>query len=233
LRGDKPCQDAIYLSPPNENFVIACVADGHGSSSCPYSADGAEAAVKIAGELLEQMLPNLQDHKEIWLPKHIEAEWKKTVETIHGEQGREEPFAPILYGTTLIAVAATDSFVFALQIGDGNILMVDESGAARPILSVAENVGEDTESLCLKEAWKYVRTQFIPTDETKGLFMLSTDGYANSFATGAGFLKAGADFYSLWQEEGLSFIEEELSGWLRLSSDKGSGDDIALALVVR
>jgi len=213
------------------------VADGHGSSSCPYSAEGAEAAVLAAAELLEKMLSNLQDHKEIWLPKQLESEWKNAVESIHIKKGRakDELFTPVLYGSTLIAIAATASSVFAMQIGDGNILMVDQNGKTHSILAEEESVGEDTESLCLKEAWKHVRTQFIKLDETDGnvLFMLSTDGYANSFASGAGFLKAGTDFFNLWQEDGLSFIQENLPEWLRQSSDKGSGDDIALALVVR
>jgi len=240
LRKEQPCQDALYLSPPNSRFAIACVADGHGSESCPYSDDGATAAVSVAGELLEKMLPNLSDHKDIWLPKQIEANWKDAVREIHEKKGRDKPEPPeafpyTFYGTTLLALAATDSFVFALQIGDGNILMIDADGSARAVLAEADsssNVGEDTESLCLAEAWRHVRTQIIPWNPADGapMFMLSTDGYANGFINNAGFLKAGSDIYKLLQEEGLAYIENELPAWLRQSSDKGSGDDIALVL---
>ena len=237
IRKEVPCQDALYLSPPNPDFAIICVADGHGSGSCPFSDEGAAAAVKVAGELLATMLPNLSDHKDIRLPRQLEAEWKEAVMAIHAEKEREiqEPFPYIQYGTTLLAVAATDSFVFALQIGDGNILMVDRDGTARPVLVTTENVGEDTESLCLKDAWKYVRTQIIPWNPTDGapMFMLSTDGYANGFTNNAGYIKAGADFYNIWKEEGLAYIDGELPGWLSHSTEKGSGDDIALALLVR
>ena len=237
LRKEMPCQDAIYTSPPNSGYAIACVADGHGSTSCPYSDEGAQAAVKVAGELLKTMLPNLSAHKDIWLPKQLETGWKDAVRAIHAEKGREmlEPFPYTLYGTTLLAVVATDSFVFALQIGDGNILMMDKDGSARPVLAATENIGEDTESLCLTEAWKYVRTQIIPWNSANGapMFMLSTDGYANGFTNNAGFLKAGSDIYNLLQEEGLDVVKEELPKWLRQSSDIGSGDDIALALLVR
>jgi len=235
LRKEQPCQDALYLSPANSDYAIACVADGHGSASCPYSDEGAAAAVKIAGELLQTMLPNLSDHKDVWLPKKLVAMWQEAVQKIHEENGREmtDPFPYTLYGTTLLALAATNSFVFALQIGDGNILMIDADGTARPVLAEAESVGEDTESLCLADAWKYIRTQIIPWTPKKGapMFMLSTDGYANGFTNNAGFLKAGSDIFNIRQTEGLDYIGNELPAWLRQSSDKGSGDDIALALV--
>lgn len=233
MRNEKPCQDAIFFNS-QKKFSIACVADGHGSESCPHSHDGAQAAVKIAAELIEAMLPNLHAHKDIRLPKQLEAKWKEAVEKIHAEKEREAPFAHVLYGTTLLAVVAAESFIFALQIGDGNILMVDREGNARPVLCTGDSVGEDTESLCLDDAWTYIRTQIIPRNPTDGsvMFLLSTDGYANSFADSSGFLKAGTDFFKLWKEEGIAYIDENLPHWLRQSSDKGSGDDIAMALIV-
>ena len=243
IRQDVPCQDALHIQA-GENYTIACVADGHGSASCPYSDEGSKAAVKVAAEILASMLEKdltaatISAQKEIWLPRQLESGWKEAVRAVHAEKGREtehDPFPYIQYGTTLLAIAATESFVFALQIGDGDILMIDESGDARQLLPVEEKVGEDTESLCLTDAWKYVRTQIIPWNQAGGapLFLLSTDGYANGFANAAGFTKAGADFLQLWRDEGIDYIKENLQEWLRISSDKGSGDDIALALVGR
>lgn len=261
IRQDKPCQDALFLlsssqvkrgitftpcgetdsitkSHTDENIIssqslIACVADGHGSNSCPYSDDGAAIAVKITAEILREMLPSLVAHKDIRLPKMIETKWKDAVRELHADKAREmiEPFPYILYGSTLLAIATGEDFVLALKIGDGNILMIDENNA-RPILADEESVGEDTESLCLDDAWTYVRTQIIPWNTTSpAMFMISTDGYAKSFADSAGFNKAGTDFYKLWREEGLAYVQENLSDWLRQSSDKGSGDDIAMALL--
>ena len=238
MRKDIVCQDALFLVN-EENFVAACVADGHGSSSCPYSDEGAKIAVKLASELFVKMLPNLSDHKDIWLPKQIESEWKKEVLRRHVEAGRDmpnedEPFPYILYGTTLLALVAADSFVFALQIGDGNILVTSGAGEARFVFPEPERQGEETESLCMADAWQFVHTQIIPWSASGGprMFLLCTDGYSNSFTSSAGFLKAGSDFFDIWKEEGLSMIEKELPEWLRQSSDKGSGDDIALAVVV-
>ena len=235
LRQERCCQDyGLSLCEP-ENFAIACVADGHGSNSCPYSDEGATEAVNIAIEILREMLPDLSAHKDIRLPKLIETNWKERIRKIHEEKEREpsEPFPYIQYGTTLLGVAATNEFIFVLQIGDGNILLIDNDGNAHPLLAVEENVGEDTESLCLDDAWTQIRTQIIPCDSSNGaaMILLATDGYSNSFANTGGFLKAGSDFFKLWREEGFSYIKENLSDWLRASSDKGSGDDIAMALI--
>ena len=256
IRQERICQDAIYIHPYNPKYAIVCVADGHGSLSCPYSDEGANVAVKLVGEFLANILDNDSDplatlsaHREIWIPKQIETHWKDAIKALHmhkesngsneskendEEQDKIIPFSYTLYGATLLALVATKSFIFALQIGDGDILMIDQSGTARQILDTAESsIGEDTESLCLDNAWKYFRTQIIPWNSSNGatMFLLSTDGYANSFADIKGFVKAGTDFHHIWQEEGLEYINSNLQSWLRKSSDKGSGDDIALALV--
>jgi len=245
IRNDQECQDAVYFRN-EKNHVIACVADGHGSKSCPYSAEGAKAAAELTYTILKALLPNIKVEKDIRLPKMLEVEWKSLVRELHTRLKREpeaEPltldevgatvdtFPYILYGTTLLAVAVTQEFIFALQIGDGNILLIDENGTT-PILAVAENIGEDTESLCLKDAWTHIRTHMIPfKNDSPAMLLLATDGYANSFSDSSGFYKAGTDFFQLWQEEGLPYIGKSLPGWLRKSSDKGSGDDIAMAIL--
>jgi len=245
IRQKKPCQDAVFFRA-EKKYAIACVADGHGSNSCPYSAEGSKAAVELAFNILKELLPNIKVEKDIRLPKKIEVEWKSFVRELHTRLKREpeaEPltlndvgatvdtFPYILYGSTLIAAVATQDYIFALQIGDGNILLIDENGAT-PILPVAENIGEDTESLCLKDAWTHIRTHIVPFKrENPVMLLIATDGYANSFSDSSGFYKAGTDFFKLWQEEGLSYIGENLPDWLRKSSDKGSGDDIAMALL--
>jgi hypothetical protein len=264
VRQDKPCQDALHLKTASGSaghYAIACVADGHGSDRCPHSDEGAQAAVLTASSLLASILDGpapsgdafsiLSAHKDIWLPKQLETQWKSAVKTIHEERERplinEEPFPYELYGTTLLALAATESFIFAMQIGDGDILMVDREAINREPTDVEAAdyeprwvfppnfaAGEDTYSLCMEQAWQYVRTIILPWDSAQGpqMFLLSTDGYANSFTSTSGFLKAGADIYKLLRENGMSYVEENLANWLTQSSVDGSGDDIAMALIV-
>jgi hypothetical protein len=146
-----------------------------------------------------------------------------------------------LYGSTLLALVAAPDFVFAVQIGDGDIVAINPDGLARWLLPPGDASlpgGNETESLCMDDSWKYIRTQLIPIDGTNPdneplMLMLSTDGYANSFVNSAGFLKAGSDIYRLWRENGRDYINQNLPGWLNQTSADGSGDDIAVAIIVR
>jgi hypothetical protein len=101
--------------------------------------------------------------------------------------------------------------------------------------------GNETYSLCIPDCWRHVRTHMLyPGADGRredggqpapALIMLTTDGYSNSFLTDAGFTKAGADIYKLLRAEGEGYIADNLEGWLNSSSESGSGDDIAMALV--
>ena len=242
LRAGGGCQDAIFVHKYETGYVIAAVADGHGSKACPYSEEGAKIAVDVVSKLLCSILDSeeaqftLASNKDDRIPKQLEFMWKEAVKTHHNKEGRDacdndlELF--MLYGTTLNVVAAVRDFVFFVKIGDGDVLMINEDGVSH-VLEAEDKIGEDTESLCLKEAWKFVKTQIMQVkNDCPLMFLVSTDGYSNSFTDKSGFLKAGEDFYRLWMEEGLGYIESSLEDWLRASSDKGSGDDISLALVV-
>jgi len=63
--------------------------------------------------------------------------------------------------------------------------------------------------------------------------MLSTDGYANSFATPADFLKVGTDYLDMLQGEGKNPLQKSLPKWLEEASREGSGDDITLGMIYR
>ena len=233
----------MYIHPDNSQYALACVADGHGSERCPFSDEGAKAAVNIAAALLVELMAGedakntLAAQKEIRLPRQIEKKWKEAVQTAYEKREDAEaipPFSYELYGTTLLALVAAPDFIFAMQIGDGDMVAIHPDGTARPLLPTPDNPGNETESLCMEESWQYIRTQLIPVDNTESdptLFLLSTDGYANSFTTGEGFLKAGADIYRLWREEGTDYIQKNLPSWLAQTSADGSGDDIAVALI--
>ena len=241
LRQDAPCQDALCIHTDETGFLIVAAADGHGSKACPFSADGAQIGVRTAVKLLSSILMQdlkeaqftLSTNKDDRIPKQLEIMWKEAVKEHHEKMGREASDSLFtLYGTTLNVVAATKDFVFFIKVGDGDVLMIGESGAAE-ILPVEEKVGEDTESLCLDEAWKYVHTHIMQLkNDAPLMFLVSTDGYSNSFTDKAGFMKAGEDIYKMWRSDGLKCIKESLPDWLRQSSDKGSGDDISLGVVV-
>jgi len=77
-----------------------------------------------------------------------------------------------------------------LQLGDGDILAVDEGGTTRrPLPGDPALAGNRTTLLCAEDAWEDMRVR-VET-EMPALIALSTDGYANSFQTDADFLQIG------------------------------------------
>jgi len=145
------------------------------------------------------------------------------------------------YGSTLIVCVVHDSFILLLQLGDGNVLFVSPTGEVDRALPKDErNFGNETTSLCLPEAWTDFRFRLYPlesADAAPALIMLSTDGYANSFAQESGFEQAGRDFLEMICEhpdgvqEGIAAIQQALSGWLGTVSEKGSGDDTTVGVL--
>jgi hypothetical protein len=79
-----------------------------------------------------------------------------------------------------------------------------------------------------------VRVKVVPvTGPPPAAVLLTTDGYPNSFVNDAEFLKAAASLRRIGRDHGWGYVREELGGWLEEASEKGSGDDVTVALVVR
>ena len=251
-----PNQDALGWQPtPSGNLAIA-VADGHGSQACFRSGTGAELAVKIALELLAgfdlaiDFSREYLDDVENDLKHRLIARWRDAVaahlslapftpeEMAKMSQGRRNgPWTP--YGSTLLAAVASESHLFLLQIGDGDILMVSggASGAARvsrPWPRDTRLLGVETTSLCTEDAASNIRLRLEPlTPHHPRLVLLCTDGYSNSFRADSGFLKVGTDLLEMIDEDGLESVESDLEGWLEEASRLGSGDDVTLGLLFR
>jgi hypothetical protein len=140
-----------------------------------------------------------------------------------------------LYGTTLLAAAATPDWLVLLQIGDGDILLVSHAGEVqRAFERDARLLGVETTSLCGPRAERDVRIRVITLAgrTPPAMVLLSTDGYANSFRDDAGFLQVGPDLLHIIRGEGVRTVENSLEGWLNDCSEQGSGDDISVGLLV-
>ncbi len=257
-------QDAIDWEPKNSRGlpILLAVADGHGSARYFRSATGAVLAVQTALGLLRQFGESLRGKPATVikraaesLPRALVDEWVKRVEQ-HQDQ---QPFSqdelatlearanaasveevqkrPVLaYGATLVAVYADQASLVYVQLGDGDIVTVSQSGdVSRPLPQDHRLIANETTSLCSPEAWRDVRTAFQPaTEEPPALILLSTDGYANSFRTDEGFLQVGRDIQQmLKQYRGDETVRREMRGWLNEASKAGSGDDVTLGLLWR
>ena len=243
LRNGLVCQDAIRVETYG-SYVIAAIADGHGSEACPYSDEGSQAAVDCLHDIFVDIVDYagaetknvIENSRELRLPRQLAAEWMRRVEQIHNKAHNTQEFSYTLYGTTALCLVASSEFVFALQLGDGDIIAVPESPHPGYWLIEPEYMpGNETYSLCIPDCWRYIRTQIIYPDDqhiaAPALIMLTTDGYSNSFISTEGFMKAGKDILSMLQTEGIHYVSQNLENWLETSSNEGSGDDIAMALL--
>ena len=277
VRSGAPCQDAIlWRSLPEQRGVVLALADGHGSSSSPYSEEGAAIAVQVAVSLLEKLVQEAGDNlalikrlAEEQLPRMMVRAWEEAVLTHNRKKIRDKrPGARedsrsdgvvamidctsangrieeaidgearrvlLKYGSTLLAILATARFFILFQLGDGDILVVENDGSvSRPLPSPVGLAANETHSLCARSAWKDVQLLFQPLHGTEPpLLLAATDGYVNSFASEAGFFRVGSDYLALLREDGLAEVAANLKEWLAETSENGSGDDIALGMVLR
>ncbi len=246
ITNNMPCQDAIKIAK-NEKYIICSVADGHGSPDCKFSDEGATAATDVVNLYFESLFSETTDvydflrgNRAIHLPKKIEQLWKEKIQSIHKEKDTESGLTESqlykLYGTTLLSILITDDFIFCLQIGDGDILEVLEDGTTSYLIDSEVQLGTETNSLCQKESWKFFKSILIKISEQihmPALFIISTDGYVNSFASENDFLSIGNDYLENITKTGLQKTKENLTDWLSNTSQGGSGDDITIGLIYR
>jgi serine/threonine protein phosphatase PrpC len=244
-------QDALEWSRAGSTAVVVAVADGHGSAACFRSGEGAALAVQCAGGLLRNFFEQWPEYEEAALaareiPDEMVALWREAVARHLADtpftraerkslDGREEAQQWRVYGSTVLGVLATPSYVLYLQLGDGDILIVSESGgAARPWPRDPRLLGLETTSLCGEHAAAETRVAVqAHCGMSPALVVLSTDGYANSFREDEGFLRTGGDLLEVIREDGLEGVERNLETWLNEASELGSGDDITVAVVSR
>ncbi|HYJ84967.1 MAG TPA: PP2C family serine/threonine-protein phosphatase [Pyrinomonadaceae bacterium] len=240
--------------------LVLAVADGHGSAKYSRSHVGASLAVETTAQLMYEFVAgqtgadNLSLTKraaEEWLPGALVRAWLAAVAehaSVHPLSdveldalgGNRSDLASsineklsIAYGTTILATAVTESFVLYLQLGDGEILTVTTRGeVSRPLCKDDRLFANETTSLCAPEAWRDFRVSFQHRPQMEpALILLSTDGYPNSFRDEAGFLKVGSDILTIIETEGLQKVGQDLEGWLKDSTNAGSGDDVTLGIL--
>ncbi len=263
-RSKLPNQDYIDCFEGDDGTpeLVLAVSDGHGSHKCFRSAKGAQFAVESALDLVKEnkvyftsnVVKSRSAVVEEKIPKLLTARWLQRV----GKDREEQPFTAeelngveqkggakdrghvtnhpeLAYGATLLTVIIGKDVILYLQIGDGDILTVDDNGeVSRPIPPDERIFGNETTSLSLKDAWRDFRSCVQTFDKTvPRLILLATDGYSNSFSTDEGFLKIGRDYLNLIKSMGYEGVKNNIEDWLQRSTQSGSGDDITLGIVYR
>ena len=138
-------------------------------------------------------------------------------------------------------VAVKEFFILIIQIGDGDILAVSSDGdVSRPIEKDKRLISNETTSLCMTNSWDEIRVVlrvFNKPESIPSLFLVSTDGYYNSFygkdgdenefrAMACGYLKM------INEDGGYQKVKNNLKDILSQTSKQGSGDDITLGIIL-
>jgi hypothetical protein len=260
-----PNQDAIYWTPPSGEGarLILAVSDGHGSAKHFRSDIGAALAVRVATREMQDLLQSQYDIASLsalrpiiarQLPRSLvrawqtvvaahvaespftDAEWERLVEK-EGAQARQgvEAHPALAYAATLLSVVVLDSYILYVQLGDGDIVTVAETGeVSRPWGKDEQLLAKETTSLCLPNAWQECRVHLQRVSALDpALILLSTDGYAHSFSEEERFLKVGSDLLEIIRRHGLAWVHQKLAGWLADTSQHGARDDITLGIISR
>ena len=229
VRDGRPCQDEVGALSRSDLLAVA-VADGHGTSI--HGDVGARLAVAVALSALVRFvddlgegprsLPEIQRYAADQLRRHVTREWAERV------RARSEDL--VAHGSTLIFALATPQFLLLGQIGDGDLLLVDRDGARAPLPPEPLAFADETTSLCQPEAWTALRVLALPRPQRGTLLLLATDGYSKSYEP-EGFLQVGPDYLQLIEADGFASVAGVLPAFLSEITERGAGDDIAVALV--
>lgn len=253
--GGKPCQDASLCAVGKRCSLIA-VADGHGGAGHFRSDTGSRFAVEAArscltDEALPDSLSGARGEKERavrirQLKKSIVGCWSALVEEhlsacpfTEAELGavsleraallRCGKDAASAYGSTLIAALWTDRFLLVLQIGDGSCAAVGCDGVFSMPVPGDENcfLGV-TASLCEENAVRSFRHYY---GDVPAAVLIGSDGVGDSFADEGklfDFYRVVLESFALQDE---TDARAQLLDYLPRLSEKGSGDDLSVAMI--
>jgi len=254
IRSGMPCQDSFRIEEISPDLSIIAVADGHGSDKSPKSKNGSMIAVNVFCSVMNNYLQNYADSLddlvtylnrdgELRFAQEICEEWQRRVRESYYKTKEEKPVDEDgnvrwkdvyrLYGTTLLGLLITKTFIFAFQIGDGDIILVDKETIS-PVVETEKILGTETHSLSKTDAWRSAVTAVRRRNvelETPYLYMLSTDGFVNSYVSEEDHQKTCRDYYDMIAEHGFDAVCSNLGKWLEETSELGCGDDITLVLV--
>ena len=255
-RNGKPLQDSKKIVEISDRIAILAVADGHGSEKCARSDRGSAIAVNAFYAVIKNYLLSYgqdadgmtslvtflnregdtrfaQDVCEEWQARVKQSFYKNKVEELIADDGTIDwKSVYSLYGTTLLGMLVTDSFVFSFQIGDGDINLVTETDIF-PLVEPEKFLGIETHSLSKPDAWRKavasLRRKNIE-DDTPYLYMLSTDGFVNSYASDEEFKKTCREYFNMIGQHGFEAVKDNLAKWLKETSEYGCGDDVTVVM---
>ena len=159
------------------------------------------------------------------------------------------------YGSTFIAAVLTSKYYFILKLGDGNVNIIlsndviktpdehnaeyNEDGKLKTFLEDDQLQFNVTTSLCQSTADTEFRHIFVETNKAKPVcgIVLTTDGIINCFRSVEAYRSLIKNIYHAYleakSEKDIEKARLELADGLNQLSEKGSGDDLSVAITIR
>jgi hypothetical protein len=137
------------------------------------------------------------------------------------------------YGTTIVAMAASDGVLAAMQIGDGEAVVVLADGTTRqPLPADPDLHGPVTTSLCQPDPLRSLRCAGMDLKSHElALGFVCTDGFGAGRVDGTEWWRqVGEELLSHARDHGFDWIRDMLPQWLQEPAQVG-GDDTTLALL--
>lgn len=249
VRNGTVAQDA-HVTWADDTAAVIAVADGHGHSAHFRSATGAALAVGLAKDLLVDATTDFRDAEKVEqdlryrLGPALTERWRDAVlkdveqhpfteneQTLVDQQTTVGLTRP--YGSTIVAMAVSGGVLAALQIGDGEAVVVLADGTARqPLPADPDLHGAVTTSLCQPDPLRSLRCAGLDL-ATNDLVLgfVCTDGFGAGRVDGTGWWRqVGQELLGHARDNGFDWIGTMLPQWLQEPAQIG-GDDTTLALL--
>lgn len=276
---DKSIAENDLVAADGTKFKFLSVCDGHGGAPYFRSETGADFAIQVVKDILMRNMKRIKelaatkDYEAIknQLSIAIPKRWREKVENdlmqnpITDQEylflGEEKPDVVekykdgidlhSIYGCTSVIYFSTDSFWYALQIGDGDFsISYDGKNFELPMPEDKDCFLNQTTSLCDNHASNEFR--YVAGDKLPKFVFCSTDGVANSFKTDEQLKKFYYSIKELFYDDDLinnlksnqknpnaidyvnlrNAVFDEISNYLPILSKKGSGDDISISCLM-
>lgn len=257
---DHPCQDAVSAYQGfahGKPYIVAAVADGHGSPIYKNSAVGAKLAADSATLCLSDAARLLIEadikgspfsfsrYLEDDLPAQILRNWRAQVEgeilrTDHDapeglQDDNDRSFNIQSFGSTLIATLVVEERVAVITVGDSRCFMVAGDDACTKEICPDNRVraSSETDSLCGGQAKYQFRSEAVELSGSHDVMLyLCSDGTSDAMDDEE-FQKAIVSIYRGFQNNDAGWIGRNLGEKLREWSDDGSRDDMGTAVLFR
>jgi len=248
LRSEMTCQDAyeVVCLADDEKVTFLAVADGHGSEKHDLSEHGSRLAAKAAVQIMQEL-----HHKFGTMPRELTRSFKQDFPRLvvrrwqrfvkEDAVSRSIPVPEDLdgiralysrYGTTLLAAMCMPQAVLLGQIGDGNIVFIDSEGRVEvPFAETSDElIGNATYSMSSEQAHLLWSTAQRTVDAKPTLFLMSTDGLANSFESDPSYQAFARSLLENIRAKSVHAYRDYFPEMLSDFTSRGSGDDITIAI---